>query len=48
VVFFTIHGGGHTWPDGELFLEWFVGPTSRSIDATRRMWAFFGEHQRLR
>jgi poly(3-hydroxybutyrate) depolymerase len=24
--------------------EWFVGPTSRSIDASRQMWAFFRAH----
>ena len=47
-VLFTIHGGGHTWPGGEPMPEWFVGPTSRSVDATRQMWAFFREHQRLR
>ena len=44
VVLFTIYGGGHTWPGGEPFLDWFVGPTSRSVDATRQMWAFFREH----
>jgi hypothetical protein len=25
--------------------EWIVGPTSRSIDATSLMWAFFREHR---
>jgi polyhydroxybutyrate depolymerase len=45
VVLFTIHGGGHTWPGGEPMLEWFLGPTSRSVDATRQMWAFFQEHR---
>ncbi len=48
VVLFTIHGGGHTWPGGEPFPQWFAGPTSRSVDATRQMWAFFLEYQRLR
>ncbi len=41
VVLFTIHGGGHTWPGGERLPEWFLGPTSESVDATRQMWAFF-------
>ena len=44
VKFFTIHGGGHTWPGGEPFPQWFAGPTSYSVDATRQMWAFFQEH----
>jgi len=44
VVLFTIHGGGHTWPGGEPLPEWFVGPTSREIDASFLMWQFFQEH----
>ena len=44
VVLFTIHGGGHTWPGGMPLPEWFAGPTSRSVDATGQMWAFFQEH----
>jgi polyhydroxybutyrate depolymerase len=44
VTLYTIHGGGHTWPGGKPMPEWLVGPTSRSIDATREMWAFFREH----
>ena len=44
VVLYTIHGGGHTWPGGMPLPEWFVGRTTRSIDATSLMWAFFTEH----
>jgi len=44
VVFYTIRGGGHTWPGGEQLPEWFAGPTSRSIDATSVMWDFFRAH----
>jgi len=44
VVLYTIRGGGHSWPGGKPLPEWFVGRTSRSIDATSRMWAFFREH----
>ena len=44
VVLYTITGGGHTWPGGTPMPEWLVGPTSRSIDATSLMWAFFREH----
>ena len=45
VVLYTILGGGHTWPGGGPLPEWFVGRTSRSIDATSEMWAFFCEHR---
>jgi len=44
VVLFTVLGGGHTWPGGLPLPEWLLGPTSRSIDATREMWAFFAKH----
>jgi polyhydroxybutyrate depolymerase len=47
VSLYTVTGGGHTWPGGERMPEWFVGPTSRSIDATSLMWAFFREHPLL-
>lgn len=45
VLLYTIRGGGHTWPGGQPMPEWFVGPTSRSIDATSEMWAFFRRHR---
>jgi polyhydroxybutyrate depolymerase len=44
VVFYTIRGGGHSWPGGGPLPEWFVGPTSRGIDATSQMWLFFRAH----
>ena len=44
VVLYTVHGGGHTWPGGMRLPEWFVGRTTRSIDATSLMWEFFSEH----
>lgn len=44
VVLYTIRGGGHTWPGGTALPEWFVGRTTRSIDATNLMWQFFVEH----
>jgi polyhydroxybutyrate depolymerase len=44
VVFYTIAGGGHTWPGGEPLPEWLTGPTNTEIDATRLMWAFFQAH----
>lgn len=45
VVLYTIREGGHTWPGGGPLPEWFVGTTSRSIDATALMWAFFRDHR---
>jgi polyhydroxybutyrate depolymerase len=45
VVLYTVKGGGHQWPGGKPLPEWLVGPASRTIDATRLMWAFFREHQ---
>ena len=44
VVLYTIRGGGHTWPGGMTLPEWFVGRTTRSIDATSLMWQFFVDH----
>jgi polyhydroxybutyrate depolymerase len=41
VVLYTVRGGGHTWPGGMQLPEWFVGRTTRSIDATSLMWDFF-------
>jgi polyhydroxybutyrate depolymerase len=48
VVLYTVEGGGHTWPGGKPLPEWFVGRTTRSIDATSLMWEFFGEHPLVR
>jgi polyhydroxybutyrate depolymerase len=46
VVLYTVKGEGHQWPGGRpIVAKWLVGPYSRSIDATRQMWAFFREHQ---
>jgi polyhydroxybutyrate depolymerase len=44
VILYTVQGGGHTWPGGTPLPKWFVGRTTRSIDATSLMWSFFGEH----
>jgi polyhydroxybutyrate depolymerase len=45
VVFYTIEGGGHTWPGGPPFPEWLLGKTTQNVDATREMWAFFSRHR---
>ena len=44
VVLYTIEGGGHTWPGGGVLPEWFVGPTTQTVDASALMWAFFEAH----
>jgi polyhydroxybutyrate depolymerase len=41
VVFYTIAGGGHSWPGGVPLPEVIAGTTTQDIDATRVMWAFF-------
>ncbi len=41
---YTIRGGGHTWPGGGPLPEWFTGSTTRSIDGSALMWAFFNAH----
>jgi polyhydroxybutyrate depolymerase len=43
-ILYTIEGGGHTWPGGGALPEWFVGTTTRSIDASSVMWEFFLNH----
>jgi polyhydroxybutyrate depolymerase len=46
VVLYTIHGGGHTWPgSGTRLPEWFMGETSKEIDASAEMWRFFRAHK---
>jgi polyhydroxybutyrate depolymerase len=41
VIFYTIDGGGHSWPGGEPLPKWIVGHTTQDSDATRVMWEFF-------
>jgi len=43
VVFYTILGGGHSWPGGDPLPTWIVGTTSQDINATRVMWEFFSQ-----
>jgi len=44
VDFYTILGGGHSWPGGKPLPKWIVGKTSQSFDTTRVMWDFFVAH----
>lgn len=41
VVMYRIEDGGHTWPGGGDFPEWFTGRTTRSVDASEEMWRFY-------
>ena len=43
VLFFTIEGGGHTWPGGPPIP--FIGETSTEIDASETMWEFFERYE---
>lgn len=42
VIFYSIDGGGHTWPGGFPLL--ITGKTTSDIDATKEMWNFFQEY----
>lgn len=48
VVFYTIKGGGHTWPGVkppvEKISEKFLGATTYDIDANELIWEFFEKH----
>lgn len=44
VIFYTIEGGGHTWPGGSPLPAWLVGETNTDIDASTTMWEFFQSH----
>lgn len=44
VVFYTVKGGGHTWPGGKPMSALIVGKTTADVDATRLMWEFFQQH----
>src|ERR1700688_1661307 len=49
VLLYTVKGEGHQWPGGKRVpAEWMIGRYSRSIDATKQMWAFFYKHQLAR
>lgn len=44
VHFYTIAGGGHSWPGGGYLPKFIVGHKTEDIDATRTMWDFFQAH----
>jgi poly(3-hydroxybutyrate) depolymerase len=45
VVFYEIHGGGHTWPGGNLQPEALLGKTCHNINASELIWEFFATHK---
>lgn len=46
VVYYSVDGGGHTWPGGGPFLPAATGQTNRDFNATTAILAFFTEHYR--
>ncbi len=44
VIFYTVQGGGHTWPGGTPLPEAITGRTTRDVDASALMWEFFTRH----
>jgi polyhydroxybutyrate depolymerase len=44
VIFYTIDGGGHSWPGGGYLPQRLVGHTTQDIDATKVIWEFFQKH----
>lgn len=44
VVFYTVNGGGHTWPDSPPLPEFITGTTTTDVNATELIWAFFVAH----
>jgi polyhydroxybutyrate depolymerase len=44
VVFYTIAGGGHTWPGGKPLPKLITGRTTMDTNATKKMWDFFQQH----
>ncbi len=48
VLFYTVAGGGHSWPGGGKMPALIVGHTTPDADATRLMWSFFQDHPMAR
>jgi polyhydroxybutyrate depolymerase len=46
VEYYLVEGGGHTWPGGTQYLPArFIGKTSRDLNASDELWAFFSQFQ---
>ena len=46
VILYTVKGMGHAWPPAEPHVPRVSGRTSRNIDATSVIWAFFKSHSK--
>ena len=44
VIFYTVAGGGHSWPGGGKLPKAIVGHMTEDIDASAVMWEFFAQH----
>lgn len=44
VIFYTVEGGGHTWPGSDPLPDFVAGATTQAINATQLMWDFFQQH----
>ena len=44
VVFYTIHGGGHSWPGTSSLPKLVVGHTTQDMSASRMMWEFYQQY----
>lgn len=45
VLFYSVEGGGHTWPGGSQYLtSRIICRTSRDFDASQAIWDFFDRH----
>lgn len=45
-VFYTVSGGGHTWPGVRMLPEDVLGPTNMDFNAGEVIWDFFAAHPR--
>jgi len=45
VIFYTIEGGGHTWPGRSTPFS-ILGKSTKNIDANELIWTFFQRHRR--
>lgn len=45
VVFYSLAGGGHTWPGGRTSLGWVAGRTNRGVEASALMWDCFRRYR---
>lgn len=47
VVVYEIHGGGHTWPQGQQYLpQSIIGPVCKDFNGNEVIWSFFARHSR--